>query len=141
MTPEPCVNSEGMLTLNGKERKHGPESVPEEAICRHRRRAAGWTVYIDHVEGGRGLSYNNQSCFTLTDSKRKGPLANKHRFPHANGTVATARTLQCTPLSAHHANQNSPTGIPTLPIIALYKRCSGRACVRDLDMARACAAW
>ena len=50
---------------------------------------------------------------------------NTHMFPHPNGIVANTGLIQCTPSRAVHANQNSPIGRPTLPIIAAYSRYSG----------------
>jgi hypothetical protein len=114
------------LTLNSKKRKDSTERIPHDPIRRKRRRAILRTVNVDTVQHRgylrpRQLSVDHQ--FKPTQVSR----TNKHRFPHANGTAATTSTAQCFPAFAAQPNQNSPTGMPKLPTIALHNLCSGCA--------------
>lgn len=45
-------------------------------------------------------------------------LTNRQMFPHANGMMATTGLAHDTSTRAVHPNQNSPSGMPRLPIMA-----------------------
>lgn len=70
---------------------------------------------------------------------RSGEGEELTRLPHAKGITPTRPTLQCAPFPNAHPAQNKPTTIPTPPIMAVYKRCSGAA--PNLPSAKALWCW